>query len=95
MTVSVTVYSQPACVQCIATYRALEKLRIAYTSVDLEDRSDLVTWIRDVLGHTRAPVVVVDQDPGTHWSGYRPERIAALIGTANVFGVAVEHEAVR
>ena len=31
----VTVYSKPACVQCDATYRALDKHGIAYDVVDL------------------------------------------------------------
>src|SRR5690606_35206648 len=33
--VKVTVYSKPACVQCDATYRALDKKGIEYTVVDI------------------------------------------------------------
>ena len=32
---TVTVYTKPACVQCNATYRALDKKGIAYQSVDI------------------------------------------------------------
>ena len=32
---TVTVYTKPACVQCNATYRALDKKGITYKSVDI------------------------------------------------------------
>ena len=32
---SVTVYTKPACVQCNATYKALDKQGIAYEKVDI------------------------------------------------------------
>ena len=32
---TVTVYTKPACVQCNATYRALDKKGIAYEVVDM------------------------------------------------------------
>ncbi|HET6268511.1 MAG TPA: glutaredoxin domain-containing protein, partial [Arthrobacter sp.] len=32
---NVTVYTKPACVQCNATYRALDKKGITYQSVDI------------------------------------------------------------
>ena len=74
----VTVYSLPACVQCTATYRALDKLEIDYVVVDLADDANAGAreWIGEELGYSRAPVVVVDDD--LHWAGYRPDRIAAL-----------------
>ena len=34
-TMTITVYSKPACVQCNATYRALDKLDADYTVVDI------------------------------------------------------------
>ena len=35
---TVTVYSKPACVQCNATYKALDKQGIAYETVDITAR---------------------------------------------------------
>lgn len=78
-----TVYSTPGCVQCTATYRALDRDGIPYVVVDLADEANAETrrWITDELGHSQAPVVVVDQDPANHWSGYRPDRLAQLAST--------------
>ena len=71
---SVTVYSKPACVQCDATYRALDKIDADYTVVDISEDADARDYVMS-LGHLQAPVVIVD---GEHWSGYRPDRIKAL-----------------
>ncbi|ADG79027.1 Glutaredoxin-like protein NrdH OS=Tsukamurella paurometabola (strain ATCC 8368 / DSM / CCUG 35730 / CIP 100753 / JCM 10117 / KCTC 9821 / NBRC 16120 / NCIMB 702349 / NCTC 13040) OX=521096 GN=Tpau_2421 PE=4 SV=1 [Tsukamurella paurometabola] len=72
---SVTVYTKPACVQCTATYRALDKAGIEYTSVDISVDSDARDYVL-ALGYLQAPVVVIDG--GDHWSGFRPDRIKAL-----------------
>jgi glutaredoxin-like protein NrdH len=71
---TITVYSKPACVQCSATYRALDKLATEYTVVDISEDADARDYVMS-LGHLQAPVVIVD---GEHWSGYRPDRIKAL-----------------
>ena len=71
---TVTVYSKPACVQCNATYRALEKKGIAYETVDLSQDPDALERIQ-ALGYMQAPVVVTDEE---HWSGFRPDKIEKL-----------------
>ncbi|MFC8193013.1 glutaredoxin-like protein NrdH [Cellulomonas sp. NPDC057328] len=71
---TITVYSKPACVQCTATYRALDKLGHDYTVVDISEDADARDYVMS-LGHLQAPVVVAG---GEHWSGYRPDRIKAL-----------------
>ena len=71
---TITVYSKPACVQCNATYRALDKLEADYTVVDISQDADARDYVMS-LGHLQAPVVIVD---GEHWSGYRPDRIKEL-----------------
>ncbi len=71
---TITVYSKPACVQCTATYRALDKLGHEYTVVDISEDADARDYVMS-LGHLQAPVVVAG---GENWSGYRPDRIAAL-----------------
>lgn len=68
---SVTVYSSPACQQCNATYRALDKKGIEYTVVDLSQEPEALTMVRG-LGYNQAPVVVAGD---THWSGFRPDMI--------------------
>ncbi|MCC2335098.1 glutaredoxin-like protein NrdH [Cellulomonas wangsupingiae] len=71
---TITVYSKPACVQCTATYRALDKLGHDYTVVDISQDADARDYVMS-LGHLQAPVVVAG---GENWSGYRPDRIKAL-----------------
>ncbi len=71
----VTIYTKPGCVQCNATYRALDKAGITYTVVDISTD----TAARDTviaLGYLQAPVIVTDT--GDHWAGFRPDRITAL-----------------
>ena len=72
---AVTVYSKPACSQCVATYRELDKKGIAYESVDMAEKPEALEYVRS-LGYQQAPVIVVDED--NHWSGFRKDRIAEL-----------------
>ena len=76
----VTVYSKPNCVQCTATYRALNKHGLTYAVVNLAapENADTLAWVTDGLGCTQAPVVVVDGDPAHRWSGFRPDGIQHL-----------------
>jgi glutaredoxin-like protein NrdH len=70
---ALTVYSKPSCVQCTATYRALDAKGIEYTVVDLSTNEAAREYVIDDLGYRQAPVVVAsDQD---HWSGFRPDLI--------------------
>lgn len=71
---TVTVYTKPACVQCNATYRALDRKGITYRSVDISQDPEALERVRS-LGYMQAPVVVTEQD---HWSGFRPDKIATL-----------------
>ena len=71
---TITVYSKPACVQCTATYRALDRAELEYTVVDISQDSEARDYVMS-LGHMQAPVVVAG---GEHWSGYRPDRIKEL-----------------
>lgn len=70
----VTVYSKPACVQCTATYRALDSKGIEYEIKDLSVDLQALEQVK-ALGHLQAPVVVTDED---NWSGFRPDKIASL-----------------
>lgn len=70
----VTVYTKPACVQCNATYRALDKKGISYQSVDISQNPEALERLK-AMGYMQAPVVVTDDD---HWSGFRPDKIEDL-----------------
>ncbi|MGY4721512.1 glutaredoxin-like protein NrdH [Naumannella cuiyingiana] len=71
---SVTVYTKPGCVQCTATYRALDKAGIDYEIIDLTTDDAALAHSKD-LGYFAAPIVITATD---HWSGFRPDKIAAL-----------------
>ncbi|WP_043498579.1 glutaredoxin-like protein NrdH [Georgenia sp. SUBG003] len=71
---SITVYSKPSCVQCDATYRALNKQGLEYEVVDITADAEALESVK-ALGYQQAPVVFAD---GDHWSGFRPDKIKAL-----------------
>lgn len=71
---SITVYTKPACVQCDAVFRALDKLGVQYQQVDISADPEALGYVM-ALGYLQAPVVVAGDD---HWSGFRPERLRAL-----------------
>ena len=75
---SITVYTKPACVQCNATYKALDNQGIAYEVVDISMDSEARDYVM-ALGYLQAPVVVAG---GDHWAGFRPDRIKGLTGLA-------------
>ena len=75
---SITVFSKPNCVQCTATYRALDKHGLEYEIVDLSLDAEALESVK-ALGYQQAPVVLAN---GDHWAGFRPDRIKAL-ATAN------------
>ncbi|MDU0348077.1 glutaredoxin-like protein NrdH [Actinomyces sp. MRS3W] len=71
---AITVYSKPNCVQCSATYRALDKAGLSYETVDITLDAEALEQVRS-LGYAQAPVVMAG---GDHWSGFRPDKIKAL-----------------
>ena len=71
---SITVYTKPSCVQCNATYRALDAKGIEYEVLDLSEDPTALEYVKG-LGYMQAPVVVTDDE---HWSGFRPDKIEAL-----------------
>ena len=71
---SITVYTKPSCVQCNATYRALDAKGIEYQITDLSEDASALEQVK-ALGYMQAPVVVTDED---HWSGFRPDKIDEL-----------------
>ena len=80
---SITVFSKPACVQCDATYRALDKHGIQYEVVDISVDAEALENVK-ALGYQQAPVVFAD---GDHWSGFRPDKIKALAAQAATVAV--------
>lgn len=71
---TVTVYTKPSCVQCNATYKALDKAGVEYEVVDISVDAGARDYVM-ALGYLQAPVVVAGED---HWAGFRPDRVKAL-----------------
>lgn len=77
---TVEVYSKPACAQCTATYRAMDKKNIEYKTIDISQ--DTAAYDKVVeLGFQAAPVVLVLDEDGEivrKWSGFDPDEINGL-----------------
>lgn len=71
---SITVYTKPSCVQCVATYRELDRKGMPYDIVDLTKDEAAFTKVQE-MGYRQAPVVIAGDD---HWAGFRPDKIGAL-----------------
>ncbi|EUB99599.1 glutaredoxin-like protein NrdH [Rhizobium sp. CF080] len=71
---SIIVYSKPACVQCTATTRALDRQGIDYQVVDVSTDPSAYQFVQG-LGYRQVPVVVVGE---LHWAGFRPDMIDSL-----------------
>jgi glutaredoxin-like protein NrdH len=76
---AITVYTKPACVQCKAVFRALDKAGIDYRTVDISADTDARDFVMS-LGYLQAPVVYAG--PDNHFSGFRPDRIKTLTAAA-------------
>ncbi|WP_293822360.1 glutaredoxin-like protein NrdH [uncultured Corynebacterium sp.] len=75
---SITVYTKPACVQCNATKKALDRAGLEYDLVDISADAEARDYVM-ALGYVQAPVVEAN---GEHWSGFRPDRIKGLASLA-------------
>ena len=73
---TITVYTKPSCVRCTATYRTLDSKGIFYDVVDLSTDEAALQTVKE-MGYMQAPVVVTDDN---NWSGFRPHKIAGLVG---------------
>lgn len=70
----ITVYAKPACPQCTATKRYLDREHLDYLMVDVTQDPAAWEYVTS-LGYLAAPVVVAGEQ---HWSGFRPDRIKEL-----------------
>ncbi|PPF46861.1 NrdH-redoxin [Pseudoclavibacter sp. AY1F1] len=75
---AIAVYSKPSCVQCTATYRALDKQGLEYEIFDVSADEKALQTVKE-LGYMQAPVVIAGDE---HWSGFRPDKISQLAALA-------------
>ena len=71
---TVTVYKLPDCIQCEMTKKYLDKNKIEYLTVNMNEDKEASEKVSE-LGYKQAPVVVYNN---FHWSGFRPDKIQAL-----------------
>jgi glutaredoxin-like protein NrdH len=82
---TITVYSNESCVQCNATYRALDKKGLPFTVENAQDEAN--NAMLKELGHMQAPGVLVRNGAGEvvdHWSGFRPDKIEEQVHAGGV-----------
>jgi glutaredoxin-like protein NrdH len=72
---TVTVYTKPACVQCDATKRTLDKLGVPYEAIDVTINQDAFDMLVE-KGFKAMPVVNAGDE---WWSGFNPEKINGLV----------------
>lgn len=72
---TVTVYSRPGCVQCTATYRALDARGIVFDVVNVAESADALEYVK-AQGFLALPVVT--DHNGTTWNEFRPDLIGAI-----------------
>lgn len=80
---TITVYSKPNCVQCSATYRALDKAGLSYQTVDISADAEALAQVKS-LGYAQAPVVMAGSE---HWAGFRPDKIKAVVAAVEAVAV--------
>jgi len=72
----VVVFSSESCVQCTATYRALDAKGITYRSIVVADDDEETRGTLRELGFMQLPVVWA---PGVgYWAGFRPDKIGEI-----------------
>lgn len=71
----VTVLSKDSCVQCTATYRALDQNGIEYEVKNMSEDPAALELAKS-MGFLQAPVVI--PPTGQPWSGFVPDKIKAL-----------------
>ncbi len=71
----VKVYSKPACFQCTATTKEMDRKGISYEVIDIPEDDTAFNLVKE-LGYKQAPVVIAGEE---HWSGFRPDKISNLV----------------
>jgi glutaredoxin-like protein NrdH len=72
----VIVYTKYGCPQCEMTKRVLTSEGIEFESINVEDNEQAFTYVKEELGLSSMPVVVVEgKEPFT---GFRPDKLQEL-----------------
>lgn len=94
MTMKITVWTLPNCVQCNQTKKEFDKLGITYQVRELNRNPRAVERFRE-LGLLAAPIVETDD---RRWSGFRLNRIRSLhnhLQHERDLGLNIPHEPIK
>lgn len=78
---TVDVYSKPMCVQCERTKDFLKRNDIKFSTTDVTQDADALSYIKNDLGYNQAPVVVLKRDGAVidSWSGMNDAKLKKLV----------------
>ena len=74
----VKVYGKNNCQQCKITCAYLEKHKVEFTSINVEEDPNAML-VASEFGYRELPIVVIDKE--THWSGFKPDKMDELINS--------------
>ena len=77
---TVTVYTKPACVQCNATYKALDKQGVAYDVVDIEQHPEAAEIVMAANGGNQTVPTLVYSD-GTSMTNPSAKQVQAKLAS--------------
>lgn len=75
----ITIYTRSACVQCLATKRALDKETVTFREINVDQDEGAAQTLRDLGSRTLPVVEVVTGGDRRTWAGYRPELVKQAI----------------
>ncbi len=74
--VAVVVYTKNDCRQCDMSKGLLDKAKINYTAVNVQEDSTAYHYVTEVLGIKQMPVLIASTIEGDEmWSGFQPTKI--------------------
>lgn len=71
----IVLYSRNDCRQCKESKKRFEEFGIDFEEINLDERPDLIDYVKNELGFSSTPVIVTDNGA---WSGFRPDKIKAI-----------------
>lgn len=75
---NVTVYTKYRCPKCEMTKNVLNGEDIPFQSINVEDDEKAMAYIKDELGFSEMPVVIVEGEKP--FTGFQPDKLVAIKG---------------
>lgn len=72
----ITVYSKTDCRQCKTLHRFLSEREVQYREVNIDLDSEALTYVKEVLGASSAPITVIEKGEGQEVIfGFAPSKL--------------------